>query len=134
MLYFIREIRAIRGPNWSRRPWHPPSGQRRNDHWFPLGQAKFVLFVYSVVDTPNAPRLLGQAVFSGEAFFLPTREDFFSYEKEAIEDGAGRCRQSAGKAGIHSRLTTARSSGAAAPPFHKLFFLLITNLRIFELC
>ena len=46
---------------------------------------------------PNVQRLLGQAVFSGEAFFF-LKEDFFSCEKEAIEDGAGRCRQLAGKA------------------------------------
>ena len=62
-------------------------------------------------------------LFLASAFFF-LKEDFFSYEKEAIEDGAERWRQSAGKAGIHSRLTTARSSGAAAPPFHKLFFLI----------
>ena len=62
-------------------------------------------------------------LFLASAFFF-LQEDFFSYEKEAIEDGAERCRQLAEKAGIHSRLTTARSSGAAAPPFHKLFFLI----------
>ena len=62
--------------------------------------------------------------------FSSSKEDFFSYEKEAIKDGAGRCRQSAGKAGIHSRLTTARSSGAAAPPFHKFFFLFIVVFQV----
>ena len=67
-------------------------------------------------------------LFLASAFFF-LKEDFFSYEKEAIKDGAGRCRQSAGKAGIHSRLTTARSSGAAAPPFHKLFFLIYAVFR-----
>ena len=67
-------------------------------------------------------------LFLATAFFF-LKEDFLSCEKEAIEDGAGRCRQSAGKAGIHSRLTTARSSGAAAPPFHKLFFLYMPYVR-----
>ena len=61
MLYFIREICVIRVHNWSRRPWHPPSGQRRNDIF-------------------NDPRLEGQAVFSASAFFFLQELKSFSLQ------------------------------------------------------
>ena len=67
--------------------------------------------------------------FSGEAFFLPPKEDFFSFDEDSLFSNGRywKCHAD-GKASFHECMVLANSSGDIVPVFIVSFFFLLFTI------